>query len=276
MGQVQVRYYGYNGFVIEENGHKVVIDPGADLYLLRMRPIIPRSEWNDVTHIVVTHGDPDHCWHVDSVARASGAPIVCGHELVQEREGRMFLASPRARRLQYTTPVERVVPMMPGDEIQVAGIGIRAIRTEHGPLRFSMFFGLVRKEFTREADERFALGATGFVLNLNGIRIANLGDSIMLPEWESLKLDVLMIPIGGREAGNTMDEEEAVTAVAPIRPRLVIPCHYNCGFILRRNANPADTGRFRAGVEALGIKAAIMKPGDKLHYSSSDSHTTRG
>jgi len=42
LGQVQIRYYGYNGFVVEGNGHKVVIDP-EDLYLLRMRPVRPRG-----------------------------------------------------------------------------------------------------------------------------------------------------------------------------------------------------------------------------------------
>ncbi len=271
LGQVQVRYYGYNGFVVEGNEYKVVIDPGGDLYLLRMRPVIPRTEWNGVTHIVVTHGDPDHCWHVDRVAEASGAPVICGTQLVERHESRWFLASPRARKLEYTTPIERVVPMQPGEATRVEGIDIRAIRTEHGPLRLSMLFGLIHKEFTTEADERFALGATGFVLDLDGVRIATLGDSIMLPEWQTLSLDVLIIPIGGRKAGNTMDEEQAVAAVALIRPRLVIPCHYNCGFLFRRTANPADTERFRAGVEALGVRCAIMVPGDELDYSSSDS-----
>jgi transposase-like protein len=31
---------------------------------------IRKSEWDDITHIFVTHGDPDHYWHFDQVANA--------------------------------------------------------------------------------------------------------------------------------------------------------------------------------------------------------------
>jgi len=36
--------------------------------------------------------------------------------------------------------------------------------------------------------------------------VVNLGDTVFQEEWEGLKPDVLMIPIGGRVVRNTMQE----------------------------------------------------------------------
>lgn len=38
------------------------------------------------------------------------------------------------------------------------------------------------------------------------------GDTLIQKEWEGLKPDILMIPIGGRIAKNTTNEDEALEA----------------------------------------------------------------
>lgn len=73
-----------------------------------------------------------------------------------------------------------------------------------------------------------------------------------------------MIPIGGRIAKNTMNEEEALEAVGPMSPKLVIPCHYNGAFLWKRNANPADAQYFKTRVERMGIECKIMSYGDEF------------
>ena len=60
-------------------------------------------------------------------------------------------------------------------------------------------------------------------------------------EWQNMEpCDVLMIPIGGKIAGNTMDELDALKAVKLMHPKLVIPTHYNCGAMFNSCYNPAD------------------------------------
>ncbi len=54
-----------------------------------------------------------------------------------------------------------------------------------------------------------------------------------------------MIPIGGGKVHNTMDEEEALEAVKIISPKMVIPCHYDCGALLSRKLNQADADMFK-------------------------------
>jgi L-ascorbate metabolism protein UlaG (beta-lactamase superfamily) len=55
---MNITFYGYNTFVIESGDKKLAIDPGAlFLYYFRLTTLIPKTEWNDITHIFVTHGD---------------------------------------------------------------------------------------------------------------------------------------------------------------------------------------------------------------------------
>jgi len=55
---MRVTFYGYNTFVVRSDDKKIVIDPGAELYFFRfLKSNLPRSEYNDVTHIFVTHAD---------------------------------------------------------------------------------------------------------------------------------------------------------------------------------------------------------------------------
>ena len=74
---MKITYYQYNAFLIEEGNKKIAIDPGSLFaYYFKFTTLIPKEEWKGVTHIFVTHGDPDHYWHVDRVAKESGAKII--------------------------------------------------------------------------------------------------------------------------------------------------------------------------------------------------------
>ncbi len=264
MKNIHISYYDYNAFIVEKAQYRIALDPGTSLYLFKLGSLIPRELWKDITHILVTHGDPDHYWHTDRVAEASGAPLVCGSELVQVRNGESFIVSPRKKKFQHATPLSRVYPVDPGESIDVDGISVTALPATHGDLTVSLLFGLVKKTITRRPGEHFAVGETGFLINIDGVTVANLGDTLLRDEWKGLKPDVLMIPIGGKTSGNTMNEKEALKAVEMIQPGVVIPSHYDCGFLFTRQANPADEIWFRDEVKKQGRECVLMKPGETL------------
>lgn len=94
---------------------------------------------------------------------------------------------------------------------------------------------------------------------MNEKKIINLGDTLLHEkQWQKINApDVIMIPIGGKTAHNTMDVEEAVQAVSMMRPRLVIPCHYNCPVFFTKTYNPADDKQFKSEVEKAGSRCII-------------------
>lgn len=64
----------------------------------------------------------------------------------------------------------------------------------------------------------------GYVIEINGVKYAVIGDSDKTSEVMAIKCDVLFVPIGGTY---TMTAKEASEVVNAIKPKLVIPVHYN-------------------------------------------------
>lgn len=264
---MKIRHFSYNAFIIESGSSKIALDPGQNLWMFGFRSLIPKSEWPGVTHVLITHGDPDHHWQSDRLAAASGARVICGRSMTKVENGRAFLIAPRKGGPDRWTPYDRVTPLDAGDRVVLDGIGIEGVKTVHGPIEFSMFGFRIRKE--PGPGERVGLGAIGFKITVAGRTIVNLGDSIFLWEWEGLAPDVLMIPIGGLGGDTwTMDVDEAVEAVRIIKPKVVIPCHYNASFLWTRNAAPADERAFKYEVEKMGADCRLMKYGDEIEIKA--------
>ncbi|MGC9122380.1 MAG: MBL fold metallo-hydrolase, partial [Thermogladius sp.] len=71
--------------------------------------------------------------------------------------------------------------------------------------------------------------------------------------------DVAMLPIGGHF---TMGVREAVKAVELLRPRIVVPMHYNTFPVIKE-----DPARFKELVEATTpSRVVVLRPGDELQY----------
>ena len=79
--------------------------------------LLPKSEWSSITHILVTHGDPD--WQADRVAETSGAPVICGKNLVKKGGAETLLVGPCSRGIQYDTPLEKVYPLDVGESVDL-------------------------------------------------------------------------------------------------------------------------------------------------------------
>ncbi len=260
---MKVTHFLYNAFLIESGDKKLAIDPGGKFfYYLRPTTLIPKSEWSSITHIFATHGDPDHYWHVDRVAEASGAEIILNKTMVQEREGKLRVLGPRSKGLAFDTPLQNLHTLEVGQSIHVDGMTVTGVAATHGPLLIKV--GPFSKMETPGPEERIGWGALGFLIELDGKKLLNLGDTLLLDdEWRSLPSpDLLMIPIGGKEAHNTMDAEQALQAIEFIRPKLVIPTHYNMPALFSSHYGPADDRNFQQQVEKLGVSCQILGAGE--------------
>lgn len=262
---MKITHYLYNAFIIEWNDKKIAIDPGALFaYYFSFASLIPKKEWKDITHVFVTHGDPDHYWHADRVAQASGAPLIFNTSMVKELNGTKQMLGPRSKGLTFDASIKDYYTLVVGERIKVDGMTIAGIKAEHGPLTIKI--GPFKKTEHPCSGERIGYGNMGFEICYQGISIINMGDTLLLPNsWKHLPSpDVLMIPIGGRTIENTMDEVEALEAIKTIKPGVVIPTHYNCPMLFKKRGNPANVRWFKAEVEQLGFECCILGKGESL------------
>ena len=255
---MEITHYLYNSFVIAAGGLRVAIDPGGELYHFGFNPIIPRSVWSSITHVLVTHADPDHHWHTDRLVAVSGATVICGSGLTRLRGGKRFMIGPRSRGLSYAYCPPRLITVDSGETVVEQAMSVTGVAAEHGPLSFRI--GPIRKTLRPGPSERIGYGAMGFLLEIEGRIVVNLGDTLkLLDRWTGFpKPDVLMIPIGGDAIGNTMGVADAIEVTEALRPRTVIPCHYDLPSFLKRNANPADARGFAEAVESMGIECRVL------------------
>ena len=196
---MKITHYLYNAFIIENGDKKIAIDPGGLMfYFFRFTTLIPKSEWQDITHILVTHGDPDHYWHADRIAECSEAAIICNKTMMREIGGRNLMLGPRDKGLAFTKEIKNVNTISVDETLEIDGMKITGIKATHGSLTIGL--GPLSKEISPGPTERIGWGAIGFKIELDGKVIVNLGDTLLhLEEWRSINHpDVLMIPIGGK------------------------------------------------------------------------------
>jgi len=97
---------------------------------------------------------------------------------------------------------------------------------------------------------------SGFVLESEGKRIYHAGDTDLIPEMNKLEnIDVALLPIGGTY---TMDMEEAVEAALIIRPKMIIPMHYNT--IQGTEANPEEFRKLLQKRSSIEMEIAYNNP----------------
>lgn len=181
---VSIQWLGHASFLLEGDDKKIYIDP----YQISEEPAFDAKA--DI--LLITHEHFDHCSPEDirKVRRSDSTTLI-----------------PESCSLEFKGDARRVVE---GD-ILADGLEIKGIRIEVVPA-----YNLDKPYHPRGFG-------VGYIVELGGLRIYHAGDCDFIPEMESIRADVALLPIGGTY---TMDEEEAASAAAAISPSYVIPMHY--------------------------------------------------
>ena len=184
---MEITFFGYNAFVIGFGTKKIAIDPGASFYLPDFfRTLIPKVEWSQITHIFVTHGDPDHHWYTDRIAEISGAKVICNEKMVRMINGQKLMLGPRSKGLAFTAPIKNIFTLAVDETIEVDEMQITGIKGTHGPL--TLKFGPFSKTLHEGPKERFGYGEMGFQIQVNDRTLTNLGDTILYEdEWTKIQ-----------------------------------------------------------------------------------------
>lgn len=182
-----IHWLGHDSFRIEGDGKVIYIDP------YQLESDEPKADL-----ILITHDHADHC-SPDDVARVRAPETV--------------VVGIAAAAGKLPDPVQTVTP---GDTLTAAGVPIRTVAAYN----VNKFRSPGNPFHPQEA------GHVGYVITVEGQRIYHSGDTDVIPEMQSVRTDVALLPVSGTYV---MTAEEAVQAADVIQPRVAIPMHVGAG-----------------------------------------------
>jgi L-ascorbate metabolism protein UlaG (beta-lactamase superfamily) len=218
---MRVTYLGHASFKVESDGKTVFVDPWLN------GPTSP-IKVNDVQKadiVLVTHDHGDHGYQeAIEICKKTGAYFVAINELaIQAREDE---------------GLEKVHPLNIGGSVNVGGVEITLVQAFHS----------------------CEVGApTGFIVKFPSDTFYHAGDTGLFAAMELFgqlyEIDVFFAPIGSYY---TMDIDQAALATKLVKPKVVVPMHYNTFPAIE--ANP-DKFRDAVSETALDVKVEILSPG---------------
>ncbi|MBI5117014.1 metal-dependent hydrolase [Candidatus Poribacteria bacterium] len=231
MGDVIVKWHGHANFQITSaNGKNILIDPWFEGNPSCSTQL---ADLKNIDYILVTHDHFDHMGNAVDIALTTKAMII---GLVET-----------AAKLQsdFGVPQEQVVN---------GGYGMNIGGTANlDGIKFTL----------TQAFHSSASGSPcGFIVKLeNGKTIYHSGDTGIFATMATLgdmyKLDLALLPIG---SVFTMDPFQAAHALTLLKPKAVIPMHYQTFPILE-----PDASEFLklAKEKAPGVKVVALNPGEE-------------
>ena len=119
-------------------------------------------------------------------------------------------------------------------ECEALGVGIQAVPSYN-----------INKEFHPKKA-----GKLGFIVTIDGTVIYHAGDTDHIPEMDSYRCDIALLPVSGTYV---MTADEAAQAAAAMRPKVAVPMHY--GDIVGSDADAkAFADQLRGTVEVRILK----------------------
>jgi len=223
---MKITYLGHAAVMIEEGKFKGIIDPfisGNPFVKVNMNDLL------DITHIFVTHGHGDHIGDTVDIAKQSGALVIANAEISAYLS--KFNIKTHAMHIGGRTRFDFGIVKMTS---AVHGSGI----SEGGNIICGGNPG-------------------GFLIEISGKKIYHAGDTGLTYDMKLIEdenADVAFLPIGGNY---TMDVDDAVKAADFIKPKKVVPIHYNTFEIIKADPEEYRNKVRNSEVIILNIKESI-------------------
>jgi len=225
---VKATFHGHACFVLEGDGKRVIIDP-----FLTGNPaaVIAPDKLPHLDAILLSHGHGDHLGDAVALSRQHKAAVVATYELAQFCADRgatshaMHIGGAHA----FSFGTVKLVP---------AFLGGRVDGDETG---------------------KYTTNPAGIVVTIGGKTVYHTGDTGLTLEMQLLagppRVDLMLVPIGDNY---TMGVADAARAVEFVKPKSVIPMHYNTWDIIK--ADPAEFRRLVGTTSAV----TVLKPGESF------------
>ena len=218
---MELTFLGHACFLLDDGSCKVLTDP----FLTGNGLAAASADQVEADFIFVTHGHGDHTGDAEAIAKRTDATVCCTVDLAE------------------------------------GVFGPAGVKTQVGNLggRIPMPFGSAKFFQAIHGSGVPGCLTCGFIFEMGGRKIYHAGDTALMSDMALLadeEIDVALLPIGDVF---TMGPEDALRAVKMIRPKLVVPMHYNTFPPIAQ-----DPEAFAASVRAAGFQAQVLRPEESL------------
>jgi L-ascorbate metabolism protein UlaG (beta-lactamase superfamily) len=223
---IKMTWNGHACWSIETPRGNLLIDP----FLTGNPAASARADQMTPDYILVSHAHGDHFGDTLDIARRTGAMVISNHEIASYCEAQGCKAHALHIGGGYDFPFGRV-------KLTIA---------HHG----SSF-----------PDGRYGGNPAGFLLTLGKSIIYDAADTGLFYDMKLIGeegIDVAMLPIGDNF---TMGPEDALRAVKFLKPKVLIPMHYNTFEVISQD--PQSFAR-RVGRANPKTKVVVLKPGESF------------
>lgn len=223
----RVRWLGHAALMIESDGRYILIDP----FLTDNPQAAAAAVDVEADFILISHGHSDHVGDAIDIARRTGATVIANYEISEWLKAK----------------------------------GVKKVHGQQHGGGFQHPFGRVKLTLAFHGsalpDGSNGGNPCGFLLSLNdGKVIYDAADTGLFGDMRLIGdegLDLAIVPIGDNY---TMGPVDAVKAVQLLRPRKVLPIHYNTFAVIAQ-----DAGAWAARVRKVtSAEPVVLQPGDWL------------
>jgi L-ascorbate metabolism protein UlaG (beta-lactamase superfamily) len=224
---MQISFHGHSVVKIITTSHTILIDPFISGN--GQTDLVASEEQPDV--ILLTHGHNDHVGDTIDIAKRSNALVIATFELAGYLESQ---------------------------GVKTHGMGLGgAYEFDFGRVKYTQAFH--SSSFTTADGEIIYAGMPGGILFTNeGKTIYHAGDTALFGDMKLIgernAIDVAFLPIGDNF---TMGPEDAAYATELLKPKVVVPIHYNTFPGIQQNPYG-----FKELVKTSEVH--ILKAGDKI------------
>jgi L-ascorbate metabolism protein UlaG (beta-lactamase superfamily) len=225
---IRIRWLGHACVLIETNGTRILMDP----FLTGNPAAAATADEVSADFILVSHGHGDHVGDAVDIAKRTGATVIANYEISEWFKGK---------------GVEKVHGQQHGGSHTFPFGRVKLTLAFHG---------------SQLPDGSYGGNPCGFLLYLpDGKRekvIYNAADTGLFGDMRLIgeeKLDLAILPIGDNY---TMGPDDSIRALGLLKPKKVIPIHYNTWELIAQ-----DAGKWAARVrKKTKAKPLVLQPGE--------------